>query len=343
MPITIRPVNLSRDREEVISFLRENLTERSSAARFDWLYIQNPFGEARAWMADDDASGRSIGLAGAFPRSIWFDGKVCRSWILGDFCISTGNRSLGPAVLLQRNCMAALAEERDVLWLDFPSKAMVAVYRRLCIPILSQLVRYVSLLRVDSKVDSFVSQPFLARGVSAVGNFLIRLNVRPPSPTRLELSLHEGSFDDEFTTLDAGSDVADAARGVRSAEYLNWRYRRNPLNHYHVVVARSRQELKGYAVLEANGSEWMISDIRTACDRDIVPAVLGYVNRVARSMKVERVCASISEASPLCHYLRTAGFYKREGVPIIACGAGRYAQLAKNSRDLLLMHGDRES
>ena len=44
MKITIQPADLERDRDVLISTLRDYLTPTSNERRFEWLYRQNPHG-----------------------------------------------------------------------------------------------------------------------------------------------------------------------------------------------------------------------------------------------------------------------------------------------------------
>src|SRR5688572_13402933 len=124
MKLTIREAHLDNDRDELIQFLRENLTKDSDETRFDWLYKQNPYGHGRAWIAVDSDSGHWVGVAAAFPRQFWSEGAQRKFWVLGDFCISNQSRSLGPAMQLQRACLSSL---NDDSWYDFPSRSMMAI------------------------------------------------------------------------------------------------------------------------------------------------------------------------------------------------------------------------
>src|SRR5688572_2425883 len=128
MKLAIRDADLEKDREELIQFLYENLTKDSDGLRFAWLYLQNPCGVARVWVAVDLDSGRTVGVAAAFPRTFHVAGTERRVWVLGDFCFSNQSRSLGPALQLQRTCIGSL--EGDP-WYDFPSRSMMAVYKRI--------------------------------------------------------------------------------------------------------------------------------------------------------------------------------------------------------------------
>src|SRR5262249_19654328 len=111
MAITVRHADLKRDRDELIRFLYQDLTNRSDDKRFDWLYLNSPAGQGVVSLAIEEPSSRTVGAAAVFPRQFWFHGKPKRVWVLGDFCITRDSRTLGPALLLQRACLNSLARE----------------------------------------------------------------------------------------------------------------------------------------------------------------------------------------------------------------------------------------
>src|ERR1051325_7684213 len=80
--------------------LPANLPYRVHARYFNWLYRQNPAGEALAWVAVDSSTHRIAGAAAAFPRTVFFSGRKARGHVLGDFCIHRTHRSLGSALAL---------------------------------------------------------------------------------------------------------------------------------------------------------------------------------------------------------------------------------------------------
>ncbi len=334
MAITVRPADLHRDRDVIIPFLRENLTDQSDAARYDWLYLQNPLGPARAWIAVNDGSESIVGIAGAFPRTMFVNGAGSRGYVLGDFCISPDCRSLGPALSLQRACLNALGQEK-ALWFDFPSGRMVAIYRRLGVGTGASISRYVKLMRVNEKIRERVPYAGLASGISAVGNLALRLQAWRPSPAvDLEAALHEADFGEEFTVLNRM--VADIypAFGTRSAEYLNWRYRRNPLRRYLTLTARRRGDLVAYAIVSINGREWSVSDI-LAVDENSSATIIGYVETLGRKQGAERVTAFAMDQSSFGAVIKRAGFSQRESHPVIVS--------AQDPAGWFLMDGDRES
>src|SRR6202040_2704600 len=111
MPVSLPPARYESDARELIDTLQTNLPHLPHARLFPWLYLHNPEGRALTWIATDSETGRIIGVAAAFPRRVYCDGQEMRSYVLGDFCIDAGYRSLGLALTLQRACLDGLSDE----------------------------------------------------------------------------------------------------------------------------------------------------------------------------------------------------------------------------------------
>src|SRR5262245_50888305 len=107
MAVTVRPASLDDDAAFMVTAVQRHLNPAADLDRYRWLYLANPDGEARAWVAEDGA-GRPVGMAAAFPRRMHMSGREGLGWILGDFCVDDEYRTLGPAVQLQRACMSGL-------------------------------------------------------------------------------------------------------------------------------------------------------------------------------------------------------------------------------------------
>lgn len=335
MAIVVRDADLDRDRSEIIRVLREYLTEHSDDKRYDWLYLQNPNGRARAWIASDDSDGRTVGVAGAFPRTMFRDGAAGPGYVLGDFCVSTDARSLGPALALQRACLKGIAAE-NAAWFDLPSDTMVAIYRRLGFKSAGSIMRYAKLIRLDEKVRSRVPYPVLATGISTVGNLALRLQARRAAVSaEVAIGVHDARFGDEFTRLNTEAAALAPVYASRSAEYLNWRYRDNPMRQYLTVTARRKGELTGYAVVAVDGSEWRIGDLIGFADDSASAGILAHLEDLARRGGAEKLTALAMEQSAAGAALKRGGFSPREGHPVIVS--------AGSADHWFLMDGDRES
>jgi hypothetical protein len=80
----------------------------------------------------------------------------------GDFCIHEDYRILGPALQLQRACLADIDPETIAFSYDFPSARMLAVYKRLHIDPLGNICRFAKPRRIDRKIEELVKGSPLA-------------------------------------------------------------------------------------------------------------------------------------------------------------------------------------
>jgi hypothetical protein len=347
--VDIRRADLESDRDMLIESLRRYLTSASDGRRFDWLYTANPHGRASVWIATDTESGEFIGMVTGFPRRMCLAGRITSAWVLGDFCVGDKYRSLGPALQLQRTCLADVNSGTVPFCYDMPNTAMLAVYRRMGIAPSRQMFRMAKMLRVNRKVAESIGSSLVAEGVSLVGNALLglgglrrRLSGRKRA---VEIVTDEKECGDEFSRL---AEEIGSRYGVcvfRSADYLNWRYFANTYQQYQMITARRNGRLLGYAFFTQSGDQTTLSDLYGAEDPDVIGSLVETVVTISRERAVSTVSVPIGESHPWRSLLRSMGFVARESTPVITYGASD--GFMKGGLDetgvWFLMHGDRDS
>jgi hypothetical protein len=141
-----------------------------------------------------------------------------------------------------------------------PHETGMATFRRLGIQPHCQVTRFVLPLRVDRQIRKRVG--FISPLFTCVGNFLLWLYRRPRSSVRdVKISEHAGPFGREFSELDTAVHNPAVIRVRRSAAYLNWRYRQDPLQECRVLTARRNGELIGYIVFHVTSEDVTIVDL----------------------------------------------------------------------------------
>src|SRR5262249_34928593 len=106
-------------------------------------------------------------------------------------------------------------------------------------------------------------------------------------------------------------------QGVRSAEFLNWRYRNHPSQKFLVTVARRHEELVAYAVLSLQEGSGAVCDLNAVDEESTLPALLSYMEHVLLKKEADTISAPMQESSRFRKYFRSAVFYPRERCPML--------------------------
>jgi hypothetical protein len=343
MALTIRPADLEGDADPIIKALAASVNPRYDRARFEWLYQRNPDGRARAWVTVDPSTEEIVGTAAAIPRRVHVGRRVDRGWVLSDFCIAERYRALGPALQLQRACLASVASGEVPFCYDFPSAGMLAVYRRLGIAPALHLRRYGLPLRMATTIKGVKLPPALLNPIAAATGILVGFRLRRRASSDLHVSLHDGPLGQEFSELDEAEAERHAVCTYRSAEYLNWRFLANPFQAHEVVTARRDGALVAYAVIASDPEVPVIVDLFGRADafatiRGLLAGALALLQaRGARSVSI-----TLAESHPWVAVLAELGFRPRERSPLVVYAPNAPAATATGlaSSAWLLTSGD---
>lgn len=317
MSISVHPVRSESQSQELIDTLQINLPHLQHACLFPWLYLRNPEGRALVWVATDSETDRIIGIAAAFPRRTCLRGEEARSYVLGDFCIDAGHRSLGLAVSLQRACLEGLSGGDSGFAFDFPSRPMLAVYKRMQIDANAAMIRYAKPLRADRKIAERVPVRTVARGLSVVANAGLRLRDNGIKRTgAFTCTIDPGPWGEEFTQAAREWSLHTGVCVLRTAEYLNWRYREHPTQSYEMLAARQGDKLRGYLILHMNGEDCTIDDL-LAEDDAARCVLLSEATAVGRERQVHTLSAPWLSTHPGRQVLEKCGFRPRESSPVV--------------------------
>jgi Acetyltransferase (GNAT) domain len=326
MTISVHPVESESQSRQLIDALQANLPHLPHARLFPWLYLRNPEGRALVWHATDQETRRIIGIAAAFPRRIYFRGEELRGYVLGDFCIDAAHRSLGLALALQRACLGGLSSGVIGFAIDFPSRTMLAIYKRLQIAVNASMIRYAKPLRADRKVVDRVPVSAIARGLTVAANAALRLrDVRVRRDRDWTIAADPGPWGEEFTLAAREWSASAGVCVARTAEYLNWRYREHPLQKYEMLTARQGSRLRGYLLHHANGEDWTIADL-FAEDDAARSLLLAEATAVARKNGAHTVNVAWLATHPGRRLLEGNGFRARESTPVVLVALPQPAQ-----------------
>ena len=261
MNLRIRQVDLVADRQELLSVLQRNLQDVPHESRLSWMYLGNPAGFARSWFLCD-ADGSAVGVTSLFPRAVWLDGKAEVCGQVGDFGVDARFRSLGPALMLQRATFEPVLENAIAFCYDCPPHELgMAMFYRLGLEENCRMQPFVKPPRADRHLQRLLGST-AGRVASRMANPVLRLNPRPLSPCHgVEFALHQGDFDQEFSAVDEAVPACGSIRNRRSADDLNWRFRRDPVRQFEVLTARRAGELLAYVIFTIVEEDALIFDL----------------------------------------------------------------------------------
>ena len=327
-----------------MELFRRYLTPTSNDTRFEWLYCASPHGKGRAWLAYDRARCALAGAAAAFPRRMSFNSTERFGWVLGDFCVAEQFRSLGLALRLQRECLAAISTAPFDFCYDFPSRGMSAVYKRLGLPHRGTIVRWARPIRSARQIEKIVPSKTLSRLLgAATDNLLTRLYWKGED-SDVDLCLQDGRCGEEFTDFDRTIRKRLGLFTVRDAAYLNWRFLSHPSLRHEILTARRAGRLLGYVVFSREIKDASIVDL--CCTEEpalIARLISGAVDHLRRA-GATTISLNAGDKHPWTSIFHRVGFRPREESPVVFYERpGTSTSLVASSHAWYLMRGERDS
>ncbi len=286
--------------------------------RFEWRHFGNPAGPAWSWFLYEESNGKAVAMASLFPSYMFIDGKKIVCGQVGEFVVDAKYRSLGPALMLQKATFGPVESGAIAVCYDCPPDDHgMSTFKRLGMQANTEVFRYALPLRSNEFLQKKLGDGPLAKPAITAANLLLNAKFA----TRwnrgmhgIEISRFERDFDEEFTRLDESVSSAGVIRASRSAEVLNWRYRRMPRCSYFTLVARRAGELVGFLTAINNSGRVGIGEVFGHRLDEVGVALLDALIGLCRKERAHLVEGYSSEGSPSKAALLKAGFTRRERV-----------------------------
>lgn len=298
--VRIEAADFDRDFDALAAGLREHLIPHSNTARCRWLYLDNPHGRAEVVVARHPESGAIVGSGAVIPRRAWFRGVERRIAVMADFWVHPDFRALGPAVQLQRGCIARAAAI-GVAFVDVPYGNMPAVYQRLRLLGGTPMASLVKPLRARPFVEKRVPVPILGSGLGLAGDVALRVGSafrRRRSGVRIER--YAGAFDARFDAVTAAPGPVDGVTLIQDSGYLEWRYRQHYKYVHDVFVAWRNEAVVGFLISLREGDYAEIMDLHPRDDLGIAADLLDAAATHARSCGAVALSASwLPDSAPV--------------------------------------------
>ncbi len=352
MGILIREADLRADRKLLLDTLLRNRAHGDNELRrqrFEWSYYQNPFGQPRAWLAIDEASSRTIGMVAAFPRKMLVQGRQVLGWNGGDTSIDTEFRTLGVAIKLRRAVQGPVDNGEMALLYSHPVDRMRAVLEKIGHHTIGTFARHGAILRLDPFIEKKLGRNLASRALAGVANIFppVQWSLRSAAaPWRLRLQ-HEKKFGGEFDDLFHRVPKRQAVLNVRDAEFLNWRFVRNPLvRDFQIYRCEAGNKLCGYAIIGIENNAARVLDYLVEGEQKMTRALLVQLMRAMRAQRIPTLAVRGMYASEMVQEARALGFWfqdrKDAGVAVYAAKNAPFAQTVHDEKKWFMTQADRD-
>ena len=258
-----RPARIPDEREGVLAIWEGSLSDRPHMERkFGWFYQQAPTGTPLTmlleWRASENAEPVPIGVATAGRRQFRHGDRRLEAGVLVDMAVRAGHRTLGPALQLQKGLLAAGLDLASFLY-GFPNPKAAAVFQRAGYSRVGSIQRYVRVLRASGYLGRVLPKT-AARLLAPLADTGMHALVAAPAIASRSKPLQwlPLEYMPELTADDPSS-AAPLLRGVRTREFLAWRFSGEHGDRFWFVGAPDRARTL-YWVVEDQGEVLQIRD-----------------------------------------------------------------------------------
>lgn len=297
-----------------LATLNANRSDGVERARFEWLYKDNPQGQAIVWSVRRSETGDVAGFTSALPRWVAVEGELRPAWNCADFSMHPKHRTLGPAIRLRRAAREGVDQGRVEFLYAHPNPRMAVIHNKVGHQALGRMVRMARVLRTAPYLRRKLKSALASDAIGAIGDQVMRLGSREfrhRCGTKVDV-VKDIRFDDRF---DALFDVAKSELsvvGVRDAAYLNWRYADNPLHETDALLANEDGELRGYLLFFVQDGVVHVKDAFPPHDMNVMQDLVVSLIRYGQKIGAASVSFALLESSSLLPILASHGFRQRE-------------------------------
>ncbi len=291
---------------EIAEFWRKDLPD-TPEGRLEWMMNGNPAGPATWFFAFDAKNGELSGMISVMPRDLLVNGQKMRAGIMGDLVVAEPYRVFGPALSLVKAVTNSLAS----LGLDFiytiPNRESEKLIERAGFTELGQFVHLVRPVNLRYYLNKYTNGLFkhlpetIGRVVLktiSLQTYVLSGNVREePSITRDIEALLESEEDKRPVT------------SLRTFEFLDWRYAKNPFGRFRIITCWDRRgsKLLGYLIFVIGGAQLSIYDTFLKSNVSFLRLVR-KAERIASGNQCKGLYVRLLDSNPMQPLFRKCGF-----------------------------------
>ncbi len=317
MAYSVKEADVVKDKQIMLQILQNNRSRDNYDynKRYDWIYLNNPLGKARAWIIWKDKTNEPVGFTGVFPRAVYVNGKQYVGWNCGDFSIEKKFRSLGIALKLRKAAKNAVDANEVPFLYAHPNARMEVIHLKSGHFKIARMVRYALPVRVDAILSKFLPFHWLMRLFAIPLNVLLSYQYRFRTFSGVTAKNHStvqvnADHEKVFEKMTRQFPVI----GSRDTAYINWKFRDNPNYHFQQMDLFYKGILVGSVFYNKRDNVINVSDVLIDdFQRFSVQLFRYFVKRVRRlNPEVVTVSFILQEFNPFVSVLKKTGFKYRD-------------------------------
>lgn len=301
-------------KSDYIAFRNENRENSRDEAYFEWRFLKKPGGCVPLIIWVESESGEKIGSVG-FTQDIYVvNGEQHAFGQLCDISISKRWRGKGIAKGMLE-FLAGLEQFREKkICFAMPNHDATRALEKSGWTTLAKIERHVKFLKADSKIQKIFGHGILSSAISCPVNFVLKFSSYEAFH-RKKRQYSAGpvdGFDERFDAFWREYDKNGAVFGLRTSEYLTWRYASHPYIKYKIFTLCEGERILGYIVYFLDGDKCNVEDIFSGQKRDNPGLLLSYfLNFIRTHSSADSVAIKINRSSVLPLPLAKFGFLRR--------------------------------
>lgn len=298
------------DRPSFLKFLGQWIRYLPVEDHYQWLYKENPHGEALTWLAIHADDKRIIGCTSLFPRKIFIRDHIETGVCGGDTFVAPDCRKMGIAGQLHSISNEEMTHDGVSFHFGFPNQANLSVLVRSGANIVGNFKTKVLLLRVEPVVNRLKFANVIPAGICNLVNIILRsYALRTRSTSQNDGDLFKISkFDDRYDRFIEETIPSYRICCIRDSAYLNWRYFKNPVKAHKVLEYREKGVLQGFMVVQLMDNKCILFDLFVKNRREILQNIMSRFIEYAFSQSIELITFIVNPSWLHASELRKIGF-----------------------------------
>jgi hypothetical protein len=309
---TIQVTNVEDYKEIIIEFWRKYLNE-SHLQRFDWMSGTNPAGKTIWFLSFTEDLTELVGVLSLLRKNIYYNSKLFKGAIMGDFMVHEKHRVFGPAFSLLKKAVSCVENNHLDFIYTSPNDDSEKIVARAGFNKLITMNTYVKPLRVSSYLKKKNFNRYFTLLISLITENILKFSSKEAyilkSGNCTEISNLDSSFEMLWNNY---YKITETAIGVHNAEYLTWRYTNNHSQNYRIIAFNEgvNNDISGYIVFTIKGKEkkLLIMDIVSLNDKS-ANQLLKHLIKVARLEKCQAVYFTVSHNSRWQRLIKKFNFF----------------------------------